>query len=138
MRRFSSIGAGSLVVAIGVLHTVFGLALGAAPLAGIAADGYVGAVEESFDRMAIFWVLAFGFALILAGESFRAIERRGDGVPRRLGWMLAAISLAGAAAIPASGFWLGLVPAALVLARPRAASGLSARSRTAGGAPTRR
>lgn len=126
MHKLSTVTAGTLVIAIGVLHTVVGLALGAVPLRGIAADGYVGAVESSFDRMAIFWFLAFGLALMLAGEAFRAMERSGERVPARLGWMLAAISLLGAAAIPASGFWLGLGPAALVIVRGRRPASIGA------------
>lgn len=108
---------GTLMLAIGVLHTVVGVVLGWTPLVAIASDGYVGAVERSFDRMAIFWFLGFGFVLMLAGEAVRLLEDRGEPVPPRLGWILGAVSGLGAAAIPASGFWLGLLPAGLIVWR---------------------
>lgn len=119
MKARHSITAGTLVVAIGVLHTAVGVLLGAAPLQAIVRGGYISAVDGHFDRMAIFWFLMFGFVLMLVGDAFRAIEHAVGVVPPRLGWMLGAVSLAGAAAMPVSGFWLALIPTALILGRAR-------------------
>ncbi|MCU0649995.1 MAG: DUF6463 family protein [Gemmatimonadaceae bacterium] len=113
------VSAGTLVIAIGVLHTIGGLLLGAQPLADILRDGYVGAVDGHFDRMAIAWFLLFGFALMLAGDAIRAIERSAQPVPPRLGYALAAIALIGAMAMPVSGFWLALIPVGMILQRAR-------------------
>ncbi len=102
---------------IGVLHTVVGLLLGATPLAAIVSAGYVGAVDGYFDRLAIFWFLMFGAVLMLLGEAFRWMEQSPQGVPSRIGWQLGVVCLAGAAAMPVSGFWLGLIPSALIIVR---------------------
>jgi hypothetical protein len=120
MKAHGGVTAGAIVIAIGTLHTVIGLALGASPLMDIVRGGYVGAIDGHFDRMAIAWFLFFGFALMLAGDAFRAVERSASGAPARLGWALGAISLVGATAMPVSGFWLGLIPAAMIVRRARA------------------
>jgi hypothetical protein len=118
--------AGPIVLAIGILHTLVGLLIGASPLADIFRAGYIGAVDGHFDRMAILWFLMFGFVLMLLGEAFRGMEQSPEGVPPRLGWLLGAICIAGAAAMPVSGFWLGLIPSVIVVRarrRPLGAEG---------------
>jgi hypothetical protein len=119
VRRALGRSAGHLIIAIGVLHTVVGLILGAGPLAAIFRDGYVGAVDGHFDRMAIAWFLLFGFVLMLAGDAVRAIEDTAATVPPRLGYALGAIALLGGTAMPVSGFWLGLIPATMIVLRAR-------------------
>jgi hypothetical protein len=104
---------GLQLVAIGVLHNVVGLLLGQEQVLAILAGGYVGAVEGAFDRMAIFWFLWFGWMLMLLGGAVRAIEPRP--VPRWLAAGIALMVLGGGLAMPASGFWLGLIPVAGML-----------------------
>jgi hypothetical protein len=113
------ISAGAVVIGIGILHTVVGLALGAAPLGDILRHGYVGAVDGHFDRMAIAWFLLFGFVLMLAGDAIRVVEQSMRAVPPRLAYGLGAIALVGAVAMPVSGFWLALVPVGMLLVRAR-------------------
>lgn len=106
---------GLQLVAIGLLHNVVGLFLGFAPLREILSGGVIGAVEGSFERMAIFWFLWFGWMLMLLGFALRA--REPEPAPRLLVAGLTAVVLGGALAIPASGFWLGLVPLAGMIIR---------------------
>ena len=109
---------GTQLAAIGVLHNVIGFALGAEPLRRMFAAGWIGAAEASFDQAAIFWFLWFGWMLMLLGGALRALEAQGR-VPTALLAATAAMCLGGAISIPASGFWLGLIPVATILARQR-------------------
>jgi hypothetical protein len=113
--------AGSLVSGIAVIHLGVGLLLAQPPLRAILADGVVGAVDPHIDRMAIFWFMFFGLLLLLLGEVLRAWESVAT-PPARIGYGLGALSLAGGLLIPASGFWLALLPAVLLIHRSREAS----------------
>ena len=106
--------AGSWVVMIGVLHTLVMFVLAGDYLMGMAADGWVSAIEPDPMRMAAFWSLFFGFVLVGYGFALREIEAAQGGPSRLHAWTLAAIAIAGGLAIPASGFWLALGPAALL------------------------
>ncbi len=129
----SKITAGSLTIGIGVVHQAVGVGFGRHALAAIARDGIIGAVEANHERAVVFWFLFFGFVLILFGASLHAHERAGT-APRSLGFGLLALSLAGGLAIPTSGFWLALVPAAMVIfaaPKPREGRSLSEPTRAA-------
>lgn len=119
MSRSLSTHAGTFVVGMAVVHTAVGLWLGAAPLAAIFRGGYMGAVDGHFDRMTVFWFLWFGFLLLLVGGAFRRMEQSKEGIPSGLGWLFGGLCLAGAVAMPVSGFWLGLIPAAIIVVRAR-------------------
>ena len=118
------VSAGVLLLAIGVVHNVVGVLVGWPWLLEILADGYVAAVPDDAPwRMAIFWFLWFGWALMLVGAAWARIERSGDTIPGWQGTGLALLVLAGGLAMPISGFWLGLPVAGLVWwrsARPAA------------------
>lgn len=111
---------GTLVSGIALIHCAVGLLLGQLPLRAIVADGVVGAVDPHFDRMAIFWYLFFGLLLLLLGEVLRLWESALR-LPARVGYGLAALCLAGGVVMPMSGFWLGLIPAVLIVRRARQA-----------------
>jgi hypothetical protein len=126
----SRITNGRLLLGIGVLHNAVGFILGMgwvkAPgldgqrvLPAIAADGLVGAIDGHPWRVALFWFMFFGFAVLMAGALMDRIERAGQTLPRALGWHLAALALGGALFIPMSGFWLALPVAWRILRAPR-------------------
>jgi hypothetical protein len=109
---------GTLLVATGVLHNLVGFAMGAPWLVEIAADGFVGAIEPEPMRMTLFWFVWFGWMLIFAGGLLGELERRG-GIPAVFGWGLLGVAVGGGLAIPASGFWLAVPQALLILWRAR-------------------
>ena len=115
MQRFT----GHTLLAVGVLHTLLGLLGFAAPLAAIARDGFVNAVDPHPDRQAACWVLLAGVLLMTLGHSARWAQRRTGTLPPALGWTLLAIAAAGAVLMPVSGFWLLFPPALLALAAAR-------------------
>ncbi len=112
-------GSGVLLIAIGVVHQVFGVLAGLGvmvppnaprrrPLVEIAEAGFVNAVGDDPLRNTVFWFLFFGFVLLILGDLVRRIERAGRPLPRALGWQIGALALGGVLLIPASGFWLVL------------------------------
>ncbi len=114
---------GPLLVATGVLHLLVGLFFFAGPLAAIAGDGF-GAVgpdpaSKAFDREAAFWFMLFGVMLLMLGGLTHWAQARTGTLPLFLGWSLLALGVIGVVMMPASGFWLALSQAALMLAVAR-------------------
>lgn len=125
---------GSLLVAIGVMHNLFGIAAGlgwTGPSAGrnlfseIAAAGWVGAIDPDPFRMTVFWFLGFGFMTMAVGQVMHTLERAGHTVPRAVAWSVGAIGLGGALLMPASGFWTALPVAARIWWQGRRAAATS-------------
>ena len=115
---------------VGVLHSVIGFILFAAPLREIVAAGLWNTLSPRTPmRYLAFWFLFGGVATMLVGYLADWIERVAGGIlPRGLGWTLLGVSLAGVILTPVSGFWL-LFPAAFgALANSRPISGDSAAS----------
>jgi hypothetical protein len=110
--------AGSILSTIAVLHCATGLVLSPGPLRAIFAAGLLGAIGSDIGRMAIFWYMFFGFMLLLLGEALRLWEREAP-VSARVGYGLSALCLAGGILIPVSAFWVGLVPAFLIVRRSK-------------------
>lgn len=99
--------AGALVAGIGMVHNLLGFVLGAAPLLEILSAGGFNAVTDDRPwRLAIFWFLWFGWALMLLGGTWHWAERSGLTLPRWGGAALIALGLGGAFFMPVSGFWL--------------------------------
>lgn len=76
----------------------------------VAGDPVVGAVV---------WSLLFGAVAFIGGMAVAAIEKAGAQLPKSLGWSLLALAIVGAVLIPASGFWLLLPPALVILTKRR-------------------
>jgi hypothetical protein len=122
---------GLLLLGIGVIHNLVGIAAGiglpaASPggMAGrklfseILSGGIVGAIEPDPWRTILFWFLFFGFAMMILGWFMHLIERSGHPIPRTIAWHTGALALAGGLLIPASGFWL-VLPVAWRMGRRR-------------------
>lgn len=125
---------GPALVAIALLHTAFtaavasGLGLtpellahagGSAPLTRIVPG--MGLVQPpDLGALAFFWSLCFGVALLLVGLLVLEVERGGGRVSALVAGLLLALALAGAAIVPAGGFWLALPVAGSLLYRARA------------------
>jgi hypothetical protein len=119
---------GKALLLIGVLHEAVGVAagLGRLPLSDgpprdlfreILAAGVIGAVEADRARSVLFWYLSFGLLLLILGWTLDRWEQRGDRLPASTGWQLVILAVGGGLLIPASGFWLALVPGVWVLRR---------------------
>jgi hypothetical protein len=120
---------GSLMMATGVIHNAFGMLLGlglvAAPdglkhnlVADMRAEGLIATVEPDLLRMTFFWFELFGALAFVLGWLMHTVERR-EALPASVGWLLLAVVLGGLVFLPASGLWLGLPQAGLILWRAR-------------------
>ena len=115
---------GPIFIVCGLLHIGVGIATLRDPMAAIARAGFLNAVEPHYDRRAAFWFFFAGALMLLLGQAYIWIERKlCRRVPAFLGWQMFAIAAAGAALIPASGFWI-VIPLGIniVIAARREAS----------------
>ncbi len=115
---------GQLLMATGVLHLVSGFVFYPGPLFAIAGDGFLNAVEpdvafSTFDREAAFWYMIFGVMLLMLGGLTHWAQAQTGTLPAFLGWSLLALGVVGVILMPASGFWLALPQAVLMLAVAR-------------------
>ena len=112
---------GRWIIGVGVLHSVIGFVLFAAPLREIVAAGLWNTLSPSTTlRYLAFWFLFGGVATMLVGYLADWIERvAGRPLPRGLGWTLLGIALAGVILTPVSGFWLVFPAAFGTLAQSR-------------------
>ena len=106
---------GLLLIAISVLHTVFGFVKGYGPLAEIVRAGFFNVLAGHSPRLAIVWFLFFGFLIFLLGHLCMWIERHlKRPVPGFLGWELVVLSLIGVA-LMGGGFWLLMAIAVYII-----------------------
>ena len=119
---------GAILMAIAVLHQVVGIVMGLGldpnipftgqpPLAAMFHDGVVNSVGLDPWRQAITWFLLWGLVFGLLGFTTHQAERRGVRPTRSFALLLAALCIVGIVLMPVSGFWMGLVPAALAYHR---------------------
>lgn len=103
---------GRAVMAIAAAHTLFGLVVYHSTLADLVADGVVNALGYDAMRAAVVWFLLAGFFMATTGAAIDQLEAQGlQAKLAPLGWALLGITLLGIVLMPASGFWLMLVPA---------------------------
>ncbi len=106
---------GRFLIATGILHNIIGVWMGFAILKQIALGGFVNAIDPHFDRMAIFWFLFSGFAMMMWGQLLFAMTS----IPRGFAWSLLVLCIVGAVMMPVSGFWLVIPQALYMLRHPR-------------------
>ena len=112
---------GRWTVAVAVLHTAFAVIVMRDPLIEVARRGYFDAIGRDAEIAAPVWFILFGFLLFILGLAITALERSlPEGrVPIELGWGLLLLCAIGLVLMPASGFYLALVPAIAIIARAR-------------------
>ena len=119
---------GAMLVVIAFIHQAVGVVIGLGldpsvrfdgppPLVAMARAGVFASVGADLGRGAITWFLLFGFGLALIGLLAHEVERSGARVSRAFAVSLGGLCLLGAFLMPASGFWLGLVPAIVAYRR---------------------
>jgi hypothetical protein len=122
MRR-NTLRAGRLLIAVAGIHAGFGLWMGRRPLLAIAHDGFLNSIDPHLDRNLVFWFLIASPFLWMVGRFALWLASEGRRPPRWLGRDLLALALIGAVLMPASGFWLILPPAAMLMLAARAPAG---------------
>ena len=114
-RRNTLALAGSLMIAVAVLHAAFGAWFGRASLTGMLLDGVLDSVGLRGERGLVFWFLMLSPLLFMLGQLCLFLAERGIAPPRWLGFEVLLVTLLAALLMPVSGFWLMLPPAALLL-----------------------
>lgn len=106
---------GLWVMGMGVLHTLVGLFFISEVLVDMVRAGIFNSVSGDMTREAAFWFFICGFFLFLYGQLAYGMTKQGQMLPTSFGWGLLLVCITGVVMMPASGFWLGLVPATAVL-----------------------
>lgn len=101
---------GTVLVVIGIVHTLAAPLFFGDGLDGIVNAGVVDGVEHDAagltERSAAFWYVSAGVAVVLLGVLIGWIERRLGYTPGLVGWLLVILAVWGVALIPASPFWV--------------------------------
>ena len=106
---------GLAIMATAVLHTVVGLIFASQPLLNVLNAGVFNAVDPHFDRMAAVWFLLFGAMLFLLGLFVQWALQETETLPASVGWGFLITCIVGVILMPASGIWLGIIEAAIML-----------------------
>lgn len=113
---------GPWLLAVATLHTAFALLVFGGIYRDLLARGLVNTVGADPMVGASVWFALFGAPLALQALAITPLERAGDHAAlRKQGWGLLLMALLGVALMPASGFWLVLPPALVLMLRRRAA-----------------
>lgn len=101
---------------IGALHTVYAIAEYHKPLGLILRGGLIGAVEDAPAKENAFWFLVSGLLTLFVGRLIHSLDTAQVRLPPTfiIGFLL--LSVLCVAAVPHSGAWLLLLPAAALLA----------------------
>lgn len=131
---------GNVIMVLGVGHAIWGVIAYRTPLRKIARSGYVDSVGDGLfrtdhsrdERAAAFWFMAISPVTVMAGylgeAAIRAQDRRAVATA---GVATTLITAAGAAAMPRSGFPLGLPLGPWMIHRARLMGNVEPRRRSA-------
>lgn len=101
---------GRSIIIIGILHTVFGLIGFRDILAVLLGEGIINTVNGQPDREMAFWFIFFGFSTMVFGALIDWCESKEIKLPPAIGWGLLTMSVIGVLLMPASGFWVVMIP----------------------------
>ena len=105
---------GRALIAVGIVHCLFGAAIFMVPLLAIFRDGVWNAVDGQPGRPLAFWFEVAGLMTILFGASVDALEKDRNSFPAFLAYGFGLLTLIAIITMPVGGGWL-LVPGAIGL-----------------------
>ncbi len=101
---------GTMIISIGVIHTVFGLVVFRDVWKELIFAGLFNSVGMDPMRGAVAWFFLFGIPVISYGYMIRWIELTNGKTPSHVKWHLIFLFALGVILMPESGFWLLLIP----------------------------
>jgi len=108
---------GYVLMAIAVLHEVVGLIAYSPVLLEILQAGFFNTINPPYwERDAAFWFLMFGAVLFLLGWVAQWSLDTARYIPPFIGWGILLVCIVGVTMMPASGFWLA-IPVAFIMVR---------------------
>ena len=110
---------GKTLIGIGVVHSIGGLLFFRPTLSILLNEGLFNTITVGGDlaREAAFWFLFGGFTLMIIGGLVNRLEYLGEHLPAFLGWSFAVLTILGVIIMPASGFWLLVLPTIAMIRR---------------------
>ena len=103
---------GRWIIAVSVLHTLFGILAFAPVLGRMMGVGFWNSVGSNAMHGAVAWFLISGGFMLTSGLAIDAFEQGNHGYPlNAVGWILLAVTLFTIILMPVSGAWLLLPPA---------------------------
>ena len=107
---------GTLLTATGVIHTIYALFLGKEAFTEMLNNGLIDSIGENHNLGFAFWFLICGIILILWGETLQYyIRKEQKPAPVFLGYSILLLTIIGCIIEPASGFWLFLPQAIIII-----------------------
>ena len=96
---------GTFLTATGIIHTIYALFI-----------GLVNSIGENYSQGFAFWFLICGVILILLGQTLQYyIRKEQKPAPVFLGYSILLLTIIGCIIEPASGFWLFLPQAIIII-----------------------
>ena len=106
---------GIFLVATGIFHSVVGIVVTSNDLWAILKDGLLNASGKDVNRNLALWFLVCGIFIIILGQVLHHyIKKEQKPAPKFLGHWLLGLSVIGCIIAPATGFWL-FIPQALII-----------------------
>lgn len=106
---------GTILMVIAVLHEIVGLFFYREALIDILNAGFFNTVNPPYwQRDAAFWFLMFGAMLFLMGWIAQWMLDNTGTIPKFYSWGLLVVCVIGVMMMPASGFWL-VIPVAIIM-----------------------
>ncbi|NEW07392.1 hypothetical protein GK047_15415 [Paenibacillus sp. SYP-B3998] len=106
---------GIYMIATGIIHNVVGFIAGWDVLGLMAQDGLFNSVTNQPDRNYIFWFLSIGFFWMILGHAFhKYLLAYNQALPAIFGWYILLFAIIGCVLMPASGIWL-FIPQAIII-----------------------
>jgi len=103
---------GKTLVGIGIVHSIGGFMFFRPTLGVFLSERLFKTITVGGDpvREAAFWFFFGGFTLMIIGGLVDRLERLGERLPAFLGGSFVALTVLGIIMMPASGFWLLILP----------------------------
>ena len=107
---------GRFLTATGVIHTIYALFIGNDAFSEMLRNGLVNSIGENYSQGFTFWFLICGVILILWGQTLQYyIRKEQKPAPVFLGYSILLLTIIGCIIEPASGFWLFLPQAIIII-----------------------
>ena len=107
---------GTFLTATGIIHTIYALFIGKDAFSEMLRNGLVNSIGENYSQGFAFWFLICGVILILLGQTLQYyIRKEQKPAPLFLGYFILLFTIIGCIIEPASGFWLFLPQAIIII-----------------------
>lgn len=108
---------GTTIMVIAAIHAIFGFVVFPQVWLALLRDGLFNSVGVDPLRGAVVWFGLYALPVFALGQLVRSMEKSEQPLPSHLFWYMLIVLVSGVLLMPASGFWLLLIPLALLWKR---------------------